>query len=69
MTDPRCTEGRRLSPDQGTLGERLDEESDDWFDDWFEDFVCDRCNNDGMDPWCDYLLPCPACQGEQRGQQ
>ena len=27
---------------------------------------CERCRGDGMDPWCDYLLPCPACQGEQR---
>ena len=27
---------------------------------------CDRCNGDGRDPWNDYLLPCPACQGEQR---
>lgn len=36
-------------------------------DDWLEpDFVCDRCHGDGMDPWCDYMLPCPACQGEQR---
>lgn len=30
-----------------------------------EDFVCERCRNDGMDPECDYLLPCPECQGEQ----
>lgn len=27
---------------------------------------CDHCNGDGMDPDCDRLLPCPACQGEQR---
>ena len=27
---------------------------------------CERCRSDGMDPWCDYLLPCPACQEEQR---
>ena len=31
-----------------------------------DDAWCDRCNNDGRDPWTDYLLPCPACQGEQR---
>ncbi len=30
-----------------------------------EDFVCERCRGDGMDPMCDYLLPCPECQGEQ----
>lgn len=42
-----------------------DDERD--FDDGddFDDMVCDRCNNDGLDPWTDYLLPCPACQGEQ----
>lgn len=27
---------------------------------------CTRCRGDGMDPWCDYLLPCPECQGEQQ---
>jgi hypothetical protein len=26
---------------------------------------CDRCHGDGRDPWNDYLLPCPLCQGEQ----
>lgn len=26
---------------------------------------CPRCHGDGMDPWNDYLLPCPLCQGEQ----
>jgi len=43
----------------------LDVSDDDssWLDDgdW-----CDRCNGDGRDPMTDYLLPCPACQGEQR---
>lgn len=28
--------------------------------------VCQHCHGDGMDPMCDYLLPCPACQGEHR---
>ena len=27
---------------------------------------CSRCHGDGMDPWSDYLLPCPMCMGEQR---
>lgn len=27
--------------------------------------VCPHCHDDGMDPDCDYLLPCPVCQGEQ----
>lgn len=38
------------------------EECTDYEDD---DVWCERCNNDGRDPWNDYLLPCPACQGEQ----
>ena len=28
--------------------------------------ACTRCHGDGMDPWNDYLLPCPECQGEQQ---
>ena len=35
-------------------------------DEYFDGLVCDRCHGDGADPWTDYLLPCPACQGEQR---
>lgn len=27
--------------------------------------VCPRCHDDGRDPYSDYLLPCPECQGEQ----
>ena len=27
---------------------------------------CSRCHGDGMDPQCDWLMPCPQCQGEQR---
>lgn len=30
------------------------------------DGECERCRGDGMDPWNDYLLPCPLCQGEQQ---
>lgn len=42
----------------------MDDEADDrWLDD--EGDWCDRCNGDGRDPMTDYLLPCPACQGEQ----
>lgn len=29
------------------------------------DEPCCRCKGDGRDPWNDYLLPCPLCQGEQ----
>lgn len=33
----------------------LDDEADD---------ECSHCHGDGMDPWNDYMLPCPLCQGE-----
>jgi hypothetical protein len=47
------------------LLEELDDER--YLDDRDEPFEeCPRCHGDGMDPWCDYLLPCPLCQGEQR---
>lgn len=46
-----------------------DSEADDhYFDDRdevFDEPVCPRCQGDGMDPWIDYLLPCPDCMGEQ----
>ena len=29
----------------------------------YEEPPCERCRGDGMDPWNDYLLPCPECQG------
>lgn len=34
-----------------------------WDDDEAEepDDVCLHCRGDGMDPDCDYLLPCPDC--------
>ena len=35
------------------------------YDDAQEFGVCPRCHDDGRDPWNDYLLPCPVCQGEQ----
>lgn len=35
-------------------------------DEPFEEEICSRCRGDGRDPWNDYLLPCPQCQGEQR---
>ena len=34
-------------------------------DEPFDEPECERCKGDGMDPWSDYLLPCPLCQGEQ----
>jgi len=42
-------------------------ESDDYEiedgDDW--EAECRNCRGDGRDPYTDYLLPCPVCQGEQ----
>jgi hypothetical protein len=52
----------RLVPERDQDGEPYWDDRDEDFDDW----VCDRCHGDGADPWTDYLLPCPACQGEQR---
>jgi hypothetical protein len=34
-------------------------------DEPFDEPECERCHGDGIDPWNDYLLPCPLCQGEQ----
>ena len=39
---------------------------DDWAGDEENDIQCERCHGDGADPWCDYLLPCPGCQGMQQ---
>lgn len=35
------------------------------YDDDDDEPECERCRGDGRDPWNDYLLPCPLCQGEQ----
>ena len=51
----------RLVPERGIADYEYGDE--DWLD---PDVVCDRCHGDGMDPMTDYLLPCPACKGEQR---
>ena len=32
----------------------------------YDEPVCARCHGDGMDPWNDYLLDCPECQGRQQ---
>ena len=31
----------------------------------YDDETCELCHGDGRDPYTDYLLPCPHCQGEQ----
>jgi len=52
------------TPDAGkTMGEPDDFEDSDYDDDEPE---CPRCHGEGMDPWNDYLLPCPECGGEHR---
>lgn len=33
--------------------------------DYEGDDECARCHGDGMDPWNDYLLPCPECGGRE----
>lgn len=39
------------------------EQDEDWEE--FDEDWCQRCHGDGRDPYTDYLLPCPLCQGEQ----
>lgn len=35
-------------------------------DDGFSEPECERCRGDGRDPWTDYLMTCPQCQGVQQ---
>lgn len=36
-----------------------------FFDDEQDDVSpCPRCHGDGMDPWNDYILPCPVCSDD-----
>lgn len=48
------------------VGKSIDHPDNEPEDDGFEDAACPRCHGDGMDPQCDYMLPCPLCQSEQR---
>lgn len=41
----------------------LDDDRDHYTDDDMPDDVCLHCRDDGMDPDCDWLLPCPDCGG------
>lgn len=63
--DPRCPQLRDGEPAKS--GRHCPLDMDDSDDSWLDDDGewCDRCNGDGRDPMNDYLLPCPACQGEQ----
>lgn len=60
--------GARLEPGVGRLEPERDIADYEYGDeDWLDDKpVCERGHGDGMDPMTDYLMPCPACQGEQR---
>lgn len=65
MSRPRryqqAAELKRMTPDHfPDAGEMVDD-----YDDTDEP-ECTRCHGDGTDPWCDHLLPCPECQGEQQ---
>ena len=51
----------RLEPERSDGSEHYWDDRDEPFD----EPTCERCHGDGMDPWVDYLLPCPLCQGEQ----
>jgi hypothetical protein len=64
-TDARCPQPRGREPSASGRHCPLDvrDTDDSWLDD---DDDCGHCRGDGMDPDCDYLLPCPACQAEQR---
>jgi len=56
------------SPLERGVGRLVPERDDFYYDDASEpdEPVCEHCHGDGMDPMCDYLLPCKHCQGEQR---
>lgn len=49
--------------DHGCNGGENCTDYDDDYDD-SDDYVCPRCYGEGMDPWSDYLFPCPECRGD-----
>lgn len=58
-TDAARRDGSALERD---VGRPAPERADPDYDDLLE---CQRCHGDGMDPWNDYLLPCPECGGRE----
>jgi DnaJ-class molecular chaperone len=55
MTKPEDTTPLAVgSPVDRGVRRLLDDERED---------ECQRCHGDGMDPWNDYMLPCPLCDG------
>lgn len=56
VNDPERDGGAAVGiPVDRTVRRLLDDERDD---------ECPRCHGDGMDPWNDYMLPCPTCNGD-----
>ena len=55
----------RLAPERARTCEQGCNGCDDCDDctDYEDDSECSRCHGDGMDPWCDYCMPCPQCGG------
>lgn len=53
--DNRAAQAAKRDP-LAALG--VDDDHDD------DDDECQNCHGDGRDPWNDYLLPCPMCQGD-----
>ena len=51
----------RLEPEHADGSEHYWDDRDEPFD----ELTCERCHGDGMDPWNDYLLPCPLCLGDK----
>ncbi len=66
-TKPPAYEGRLDRRVGRPVPERADGSEHYWDDrdEPFDEPTCERCHGDGMDPWVDYLMPCPLCQGEQ----
>jgi hypothetical protein len=66
MTKPDEAPTAGSAPFERPVGRLLGEHEEACTQDYDDEPGCERCHGDGMDPACDWLLPCPACQGEQR---
>ena len=61
MSNRACMRAPAVAAKLVALAPLPDDDREDEADD-----ECSHCLGDGMDPWNDWLLPCPLCQGEQR---
>lgn len=50
----------QMTPQQ----KRAENREDFDYDEGDYDDTCKYCHGDGGDPYCDYILPCPRCNGE-----